>query len=319
MAHFESYHMLRKALLIAASTSIIPDPVSHSVTCVIINALFLLLVYLTKPVIYFPSSTFRGYNLFLLAELSGATATLLGSFLALIGATSTNNQQETINALGITFAVLNIIFSFSFFALFHVDTSRSSEERKVLLEAKSRPLQHDGLDTAVKDALEGWDQIMVELWKTDEDAKKEKIMEEMNIMYMRTQLVTAAQRELLKLEMMWAGKEIDDVEGGTLRELKALLEAYGVVLDRASRDYYEAVGPAFEDASRALLKSLPNVIMENNLTFCGKIVEWTGETADNPLVRRGRREEEGEGIEMGSVSLALAKREEGGGKGGQVV
>ena len=125
--------------------------------------LFLLLVYLTRPAIYFPSSTFRGYNLFLLSELSGGTVALLDSFLALIGATSINNQ-EAINALGITFAVLNMIFSFSFFALLHVDTSRSSEERKVLLEANSRPLIHDGLDIAVKD------EILVELWKADEEA-----------------------------------------------------------------------------------------------------------------------------------------------------
>ena len=171
------------------------------------------------------------------------------------------------------------------------------------------------MDTAVRDALDEWDQILVELWKADEEAKNEKIMEAMNVKLVRTRLVTAVERELLKLEKKWAGKEIEDVEGATLRELKALLEAYGVVLDRASRDYYEAVGTAFEDAPRALLKSLPNVIMEKNLTFCRKIVEWTGETADNPLVQGGRGEEEGEGIEMGSVSsLALAKREEGGGK-----
>mmetsp|Transcript_7528 Transcript_7528/g.14904 ORF Transcript_7528/g.14904 Transcript_7528/m.14904 type:complete len:144 (+) Transcript_7528:226-657(+) len=137
----------------------------------------------------------------------------------------------------------------------------------------------------------------------------------MNVKLVRTRLVAAVERELLRLENKWAGKEIDDIEGGTPRELKALLELHGVVLDRASRDYYEAVGTAFEDAPRALLKSLPNVIMEKNLEFCKKVVEWTGETADNPLVRGGRGEEEGEGIEMGSVSLALAKSEDGGGKG----
>ena len=50
----------------------------------------------------------------------------------LIGATSTNNEDE-VNALGTTFAVLNVAFATSFFYLFHVDTTRTEKERKVVL------------------------------------------------------------------------------------------------------------------------------------------------------------------------------------------
>ena len=228
--------------------------------------------------------------------------------------TSTNNKQETINALGITFAVLNITFSFSFFALFHVDTSRSEKERKAVAAVDPRSA-HDGFGTAVKDALDDWDRIIFEARKAEGAVEKEKIMDSMNIYYIRKQLATAVKKELVKLEKKWAGKEVEEMEGETMVELKALIEAYGSVLDGFNVDYYEAVGTAFEDAPRALLKSLPNVIMEKNLLFCEQVLAWTGEAADNPLVRGGRGEEEGEGIEMGSVSLALAKREEGGGKG----
>ena len=76
MAHFESFHMIRKALLIAAV--IIPSAIMHSAASFAINLVFLLVVMCAKPLIRFPSTTFKGYNLYLLSELSGATVTLLG-------------------------------------------------------------------------------------------------------------------------------------------------------------------------------------------------------------------------------------------------
>ena len=56
--------------------------------------------------------------------------------------------------------------------------------------------------------------------------------------------------------------------------MKALLEAYGVVLDRAGRNYYETVGTAFEDAPRALLKTPPTSSWTTTLSSARRL--WTG-------------------------------------------
>ena len=236
---------------------------------------------MSQPVIHFQSSTFPGYNLFLLFELSGATATLLGNVLALIGATSTNNQF-TINALGITFAILNVTFASAFFVLFYMDTKRLEKERNALLAVDVRSL-NDDFGAAIKGALEEWDQIMIEAQKAEREAEKKLVMAAMNIKYVRTHLATAVERGLIKLEKKWACEDFEEVESETIGELRALIEAYGEVLNRANKECYETISTPFAHASKALLKSFPNLIMEKKLKFCEKVAEWTGETASNPL------------------------------------
>ena len=78
-----------------------------------------------------------------------------------------------------------------------------------------------------------------------------------------------------------------------------MLEKYSAVLDKANREYYEAIGTPFPDAPRALLKSLPNLIMEKKLEFCEKVAEWTGETASNPLA--GTTDGAGGGTELAPI------------------
>ena len=127
MSHFETYYMLRKALLILISADVFTDAPAHSFASVLINGFFLFLVWCFKPVIHFPSSTFPGYNLFLISELAGAAATLLGNVFALIGSTSDDNQGMK-DVLGVFFAVLNVTFATFFFTLFQVDRKRSAAE-----------------------------------------------------------------------------------------------------------------------------------------------------------------------------------------------
>ena len=111
--HFESYHMIRKAMLIL--TVITPSATGHLAASFAVNLVFLLVVICTKPLICFPSTTFKSCNLYLLSELSGATVTHLGNLLALIGAISDN--QDVINMLSATFAILNVFFAVTFFLL----------------------------------------------------------------------------------------------------------------------------------------------------------------------------------------------------------
>ena len=192
MAYFESFHMIRKALLIAAV--IIPSAIIHSAVNFAINLVFLLVVMRTKPLIRFPSTTFKGYNLYLLSELSGATVTLL----ALIGAISDN--QDVINILGATFATLNVSFAVAFFFAYHRDLRQAEKDRTSLLNSQSpidsgrgasslsrTPSVKKSLGSDIKEAEEEWDHVMVELHRTPTD-KRPRVASEMNMPYMRSQV-----------------------------------------------------------------------------------------------------------------------------------
>ena len=188
IAHSESYQMIREAALIVAV--IIPSVIGHSAASLYVNLLFVPLVMCTTPLIRFSSTTFKGYNLYLLSDLSGATVTLLGNLLALIGAISDN--QGAISVLGATFAILNVTFALLFFFAYHHDVRLAGNDRKLLLESqssvesgrrrasRSRASMAERLRGAVRDAGEEWDLIMVELQRTNVD-KRPRVASEMNM------------------------------------------------------------------------------------------------------------------------------------------
>ena len=83
--YFEAIHLLRKAFLILATT-VQPDPTLQAVLLLAANFVFLLLFHRMRPMVHYPSSWFKGRNLFHLAELLSATATVSGNAMAIIGA-----------------------------------------------------------------------------------------------------------------------------------------------------------------------------------------------------------------------------------------
>ncbi|GMI37547.1 hypothetical protein TrCOL_g7316 [Triparma columacea] len=101
--------MLRKATLIAAGT-FSGAPVTQSILYTVINTSFFILLYILKPLVFFPCSVFKGKNLFQLAEMSGCAITIIGNLLALVGSFS----QAAVNGVGITFAVINFCFAIFF-------------------------------------------------------------------------------------------------------------------------------------------------------------------------------------------------------------
>ena len=101
--------MIRKGALIGIDSMVANDAVLQSICYFIINTSFLLLLCRLKPLIYYPCSFIKDKNLFLLAEVLGASISVLGNILALIGSFS---SQEAVNGIGIIFALANITFSF---------------------------------------------------------------------------------------------------------------------------------------------------------------------------------------------------------------
>ena len=282
MAYFESFHMIRKALLIAAV--IIPSAIIHSAVNFAINLVFLLVVMRTKPLIRFPSTTFKGYNLYLLSELSGATVTLL----ALIGAISDN--QDVINILGATFATLNVSFAVAFFFAYHRDLRQAEKDRTSLLNSQSpidsgrgasslsrTPSVKKSLGSDIKEAEEEWDHVMVELHRTPTD-KRPRVASEMNMPYVRSQVADAVRKEIMSIEETWKGKEADET---TRRYIKRKLDEFAGILDRVNADFKENGG----GGEGGDIKSLANIIDDEGLEFCKGVLTQSGTKGKsaNPL------------------------------------
>ena len=84
--YFEAVHMLRKASLILATT-VQPDPTIQAALSLSVNFVFLILFLFLQPMVHYPSSYFKGWNLFHLVELLSGGATVSGNIMAIIGAT----------------------------------------------------------------------------------------------------------------------------------------------------------------------------------------------------------------------------------------
>ena len=273
-------------MLIAAV--IIPSAIMHSAASFAINFVFLLVVMYTKPLIRFPSTTFKGYNLYLLSELSGATVTLLGNLLAPIGATSDN--QDVINVLGATFAILNVSFAVAFFFAFERDIRQAEKDRKSLLNSQSSNDRGSGtsslsrtssvkksLGSDVMEAEAEWDLIMVEMHRIPAD-KRPRVASEMNMPYVRSQVADAVRKEIMSIEETWKGKEADET---TRRYIKRKLDEFAGILDRVNADFKENGG----GGEGGDIKSLANIIDDEGLDFCKGILahSWSTEKNANPL------------------------------------
>ncbi|GMH93943.1 hypothetical protein TrST_g2597, partial [Triparma strigata] len=131
-SYFEAIHMIRKALLIIMSVFLNNTKIEvfYGFT---VNVTFLLILLYFRPLVWYPCSLFPGSNLFLLSEVSSASTTTFGSFLAVIGAFNPN--QGAIFALGVIFVATNTLFALSFVYSYHVDMNKKEGK------AGMRPLQ----------------------------------------------------------------------------------------------------------------------------------------------------------------------------------
>ena len=177
--------MLRKATLIAAGT-FSGAPVTQSILYTVINTSFFVLLYVLKPLVFFPCSVFKGKNLFQLAEMSGCAITIIGNLLALVGSFS----QAAVNGVGITFAVINFCFAIFFGYGYGRDMKRTVSEKKVKPEGETRsnteadnnPISRSRSDSvkaavgkSVEDAVKEWENVLRMISNADGKAKAKLI------------------------------------------------------------------------------------------------------------------------------------------------
>ncbi|GMH82895.1 hypothetical protein TL16_g09417 [Triparma laevis f. inornata] len=123
--YFESVQLLRKGALIFV-LKVRENPTFEAIVLIIINACFLAILIRSRPMVYFPSSLLGNRNLFHLAEVSGAAACLFGNVLAFLA----TFDQHLVDTLGISLALLNIIFATLFLVGYNTELRKSKKIEK---------------------------------------------------------------------------------------------------------------------------------------------------------------------------------------------
>ncbi|GMH88492.1 hypothetical protein TrVE_jg6970 [Triparma verrucosa] len=252
MPYFEAIQMLRKAALIftlSMSGVLGVNARGQSFFCLFINFIFLIVLYSTAPLVYYPCSLFKNRNLNNLSELLGAGVTLAGSVLAIIGAHSKNNQS-TVNVLGIIFVIINVTFAATFFYGFYVDMKRTEQVKAELIESEPT-INKDGMTTSltrdysislkladpVKEAEKDFDEVIGFIART-EGKFKAKIVAEMGLI--RSQVVVAIKTELREAQKIWRRKEKEkEITSNYEDDLKLIFTEYKNMLDRINVDFSE--------------------------------------------------------------------------------
>ncbi|GMI51513.1 hypothetical protein ScalyP_jg11040 [Parmales sp. scaly parma] len=229
--YFESFHLLRKGLLILL-VSIFSEPTSQSFGAICTNLLFWAALERTEPMIHQPSSIFKGKSLFHLIERGAAMTTILGNLFALSGAFNpTNEDVETI--LGVLFTTVNLTFVTALFISFNRDLSNAviipyASELKIEQEVELGPslsknnMRTESLRVDVgKDfeALEAtWIRTAASIASSTN--KKEKLKMLGNLPFMRTKIYKTVRTRLLTLDAT-------DVEKGVARVVFEMDEFLG--------------------------------------------------------------------------------------------
>jgi hypothetical protein len=252
MPYFEAIQMLRKAALIftlSMSGVLGVNARGQSFFCLFINLIFLLVLYSTAPLVYYPCSLFKNRNLNNLSEHLGAGVTLAGSVLAIIGAHS-ENSQSTVNVLGIIFVIINVTFAATFFYSFYVDMKRTEQVKADLIESEPT-INKDGMTTSltrdhsislkladpVKEAEKDFDEVIGFIART-EGKFKAKIVAEMGLI--RSQVVVAIKTELREAQKIWRRKEKEkEITSNYEDDLKLIFTEYKNMLDRVNVDFSE--------------------------------------------------------------------------------
>lgn len=122
----------------------------------------------------------------------------------MLGVMSEDNEN-TVNVLGVIFVVINVTYAFTFFYGFHDDMKRTAEAKTALLESgdavkdvRVTSLTRDAsisskLANSVKETEEDFDKVVAFLERTEGKAKARIIAE---IGMIRSQVVWAIKNEL---------------------------------------------------------------------------------------------------------------------------
>eukprot|EP00520_Triparma_pacifica_P017698 CAMPEP_0118637882 /NCGR_PEP_ID=MMETSP0785-20121206/3387_1 /TAXON_ID=91992 /ORGANISM="Bolidomonas pacifica, Strain CCMP 1866" /LENGTH=1359 /DNA_ID=CAMNT_0006529093 /DNA_START=929 /DNA_END=5008 /DNA_ORIENTATION=- len=170
MPWFESVQMLRKALLILAGT-FIPNPLFQAILFVVINLSFLIVLGITRPLVYFPCSVFkRDLNLFFLAEFSSALIPILGSSLAVIGSFS----QDAVKNIGIAFSVTNLTFAVCFATAYSLEMRKTALVKKKITEYVGEGTEE--ISKSVVDAMREFKDLTYLIKAANDERTKQKLV-----------------------------------------------------------------------------------------------------------------------------------------------
>ena len=218
--YFEAVHMLRKALLIMMAT-VLSTSISQALASFAVNAIFLLILYVKEPMVYYPSSFFKGRNLFLLVEM-------LSTCTSLVGNGATVSSPAVVTSIGLVFAIVNISFGVLLFFGYASDTKKMKHAIAPVLEAAAGSRTQSMIkivSPAVLQVEKEWTTHLALIDGSAEGTKgRHNMVLEMNLLRSKLEMQVTEALMALNKKPSNGGSSIEPVERRAVNEYNALLK-----------------------------------------------------------------------------------------------
>ena len=259
--YWESAQLLRKASLLLALV-ITKNPASQAAFAMALNISYLLLLVRSRPFVYFPSSLFRGHNLFHLCELSSVLVCLGGNVLAFIAATDLTNT-DLANTMGIGFAIFNLSFAVLFLLSFN----------RELNALKRIPTRSEATNLGEAGDSEGEWLYMLQAIEAiqEQDSKKRKLLID-GLPFAYSSVLVGIEDSLWWDEAQWPYH--DEEKGEVLRQK---FRGYQDILERVNADFVRLSLEAAQGAR--MINDVKELIREQELNYCRRVI--TGAVQDS--------------------------------------
>ncbi|GMI50757.1 hypothetical protein ScalyP_jg468 [Parmales sp. scaly parma] len=262
--YFESFHLLRKAMLIL----VVSTETFEAIGSLAINVVFLCLLVRKRPMVRFTSHIFKGSNLFHLAEVSASSTTIVGCLLAFAGSLEKSDQTET--TVGALFTFVNLAFIVALSAGFVYEFKIEKEEEEMKRNSNRVDLEEGEVEMTFNPVLGArMEEVIFEAWHkafrnaTENDltaAAKADLVAELPLEISR--VIKLVRKEFL---LTTKGVTIEDVESVRKRAADINVKLEKMQVDIDSLDLEETL-TTFEKVPR--VNDLFNEADGLNLRYC---------------------------------------------------
>ena len=218
--YWEAVLLAKKLCLVLAANTFIVDATTQALVGLAINTMYLFIFELKRPMLWYPSKTFKKQNLFHVLERGSSFACVVGSGMAVLGA----RKASIVDLVGGVFAVVNLLYVGIALYVFARDTKLKSLVGNQVLPVMS------GGDTADDDCvcakeMRGWDdqvRLIDEAGDMSPAAKEDMLAE---LMFLQSRVAAALERTAFERVVLEHGSEPGSEEGEKMAEWMVATEA----------------------------------------------------------------------------------------------
>ena len=199
--YWEAVLLAKKFLLVMAADTYVTHPLAQALIGLAINVVYLAVFEMKRPMLWYPSKTFKKQNLFHVLERGSSVACAIGSVMAVLGA----GEAGLVDLVGGLFAGVNFLYVGGALFVFAKDTKL----KRVVNLTQVLPVVSSGDDAAdvicAKEMREWDDQVRLidEVGEISSTAKEDMVAE---LLFVRSKVVAALERDVYKRVIVKHGK-----------------------------------------------------------------------------------------------------------------